>query len=92
LENPFLYKNKKIELRVYIVIFTYKKNNNLIYKIYLYNKFNFNIITNNFNINNIDNINNLIFNVSTYNYLNINKKKIYFNNIIDDQTYIKLYN
>jgi hypothetical protein len=38
LEKPYLYKEERADIKVYIVVFCYKKDNEIKYKCYIYNK------------------------------------------------------
>jgi len=81
IENPFLYKNKKSEIRVFVVIYCYKKKDKLYYKIYLYNKILLKYEKNIYDKKNI-NINNVSFKYKWLNeVIDNNIFKIIYNNV-----------
>ena len=88
LEKPFLYNNKKGDIRVFIIIYCYKKNNKLIYKFYTYNKLLFKYSNLDYDINNLDKYIHLT-NVSIQNIYYL-KKQLY--NIINNNDYDNIYN
>ena len=88
LEKPFLYNNKKGDLRVFVVVFCYKKNNKLKYKFYTYKKLLFKYSDKEYDINNLDKY----IHLTNESVQNIYELKEQLNDIVNKDVYEKIYN
>ena len=82
LEKPYLYKNRKCDVRVYIVVFYYKGK----YKFFLYNKIILKYTSKEYDLNNLDKYIHLTNNTLQEDYL-----FKYLDKLVDESIYNKIY-
>ncbi len=81
-EKPYLYNNKRSDIKVFYVVYCYKKNNKLNYKFYIYNKILLRYEQKNYDNKKINTPN------SSYLYKWMDKEK--FNDIIEKMKFVIL--